>query len=151
MKVPVDSNGQQVNSGSKLDERTLEGTFIGYLQGHGGYWVLLKDGRLIKSKDVEFLEGPAHRTESTSGINEDVDFLKSNNTSSQRTVPVPVTSVPPDLPTSVDNNQSSSTTNPPSNEDETRQNPRLNAELPKASDYWLPANTKQVPKPTEKV
>ena len=60
VKVPVDSNGRQVNGGSKLDERTLEGTFIGYLQGHRGYRVLMKDSRVIKSKDVEFLEGPAH-------------------------------------------------------------------------------------------
>ena len=37
VKVLVDTNRCQVNGGSKLDKRTLEGTFISYLQGHGGY------------------------------------------------------------------------------------------------------------------
>ncbi len=60
VKIPTDANGHQVNGGSKLDDRTLQGTFIRYLPGHRGYRILLDDGKVMKSKDVEFIEGPAH-------------------------------------------------------------------------------------------
>ena len=62
MKIPIDANGRQVNGGSKLDDRTIPGKFVGYLPGHAGYRILLEDGRVMKSKDVEFIEDQPHHT-----------------------------------------------------------------------------------------
>ena len=68
VKIPIDKNGgQQINGGSKLDDRTMVGKLIGYLPGHGGYQVLLGDGRVVRSKDVDFDEGNPHLTTSGDG------------------------------------------------------------------------------------
>ena len=57
VKLPIDKNGRQVNGGSKLDDRTVKGCLVGYMPGHGGYRILLDDGRIVRSKDVVFEEG----------------------------------------------------------------------------------------------
>ncbi|KXZ41627.1 hypothetical protein GPECTOR_355g117 [Gonium pectorale] len=47
----------------KLDPRALEGTFVGYERGSAA-WRVLVDGRIVVSRDVEFVEevrGPASR------------------------------------------------------------------------------------------
>lgn len=65
VKIPTDANRCQIDGGSKLDSQTMEGVFIGYLPSHGWHSrhkVLLPDGKIIWSKDVEFIEEPSHRT-----------------------------------------------------------------------------------------
>ena len=76
VRIPMDANGRQVNGGSKLDARTVKGIFIGYLPshgGHGGYRILLSDGQIMKSKDIEFIKGTAHRTIHTNEDESDDD------------------------------------------------------------------------------
>ena len=141
VKVPVDTNGRQVNGGSKLDERTLEGTFIGYLQGHRGYRVLLKDGRVVKSKDVEFMEGPAHRTEAINevdGVDDALHSIQIPTAATKQVTPIPSPTIQPPLTTTTAN-------------DDPNENVRLASELPAITDYWKPTNPKRIPRPTEKV
>ena len=123
------------------------------MQGHGGYRILLKDGRVIKSKDVEFLEGSAHRTESV-GNEHNIDETLHDSPPSH-SVLIPTAQPNAADPSMHQNAATTSTTTAvqpvPQTANEGTENVRLASELPAVTDYWKPANAKQVPKPTEKV
>ena len=145
--IPTDANSQQVNGRSKLDACTIEGIFIGYLPshgGHGGYRILLSDGRIMKSKDIEFIEGTAHRTIHT---NEDESDHNDHNVPAKGVPATMVPATPPATQNTVPVTMPTNSTPPTTVKDK---RPRI-PELPDVSAYWKPTHKKQVPKPTEKV
>ena len=143
--IPTDANGRQVNGGSKLDARTENGIFIGYLLSHGGhgrYRILVNDGQIMKSKDVEFVKGPAHRTLVTEEVDE-IDPPHSQKGKLVSVTPNELTPPPSQPPTQT-------ITVPESTQPVEGKNPCVPG-LPEVTTYWKPTNEKCIPKPTEKV
>ena len=141
MKIPIDANGRQVNRGSKLDDRTIPGKFVGYLPGHAGYQILLEDGRVMKSKDVELIKDQPHRT---LNVIDDDDNI-GGSTVKLLTVTQPMAKQPsvtthrptPITPTGTVN----------AGEQNVDENLRI-GELPPVGEYWRPANTETYRKST---
>ncbi len=142
VKIPIDKNGHQINGGSKLDDRTMVGKLVGYLPGHGGYRVLLDDGRVVRSKDVEFEEGKPHLTISNDSgdIDDDHPYKAPSATKPPATEPTATTSVTP----------SGTSTTEVVVEETVQLPPHVDRSIPAVSEYWKPEQDKRAPKPTEK-
>jgi len=66
-KIPT-VHGVQVTGGSKLDPRSIECCFLGYVGGNGNYKVQeVVSRRVLISRDVVFEEGQPHRTSPSVG------------------------------------------------------------------------------------
>ena len=121
----------------------MEGRFIGYLQGHAGYRILLKDGWILKSKDVEFLEDPPHRTNMIAKDNDDAAI--------NPMVPLVATTDP-----AVETETKAKITEPMATQEDAKEGEEsLNDGAIKGGkpvgEYWIPCHEKRVPKLTEKV
>ena len=141
VKIPIDKNEQQINGGSKLDNRMMVGKLIGYLPGHGGYQVLLDDRRVVRSKDVEFEEGKPHLMIPNNSGDTDDNYSK-------RTLAT--------KPPATELTATTSVTLPGTDateivvEEMVPLPPPTDHSIPAVSEYWKPVNERQIPKPTEK-
>jgi hypothetical protein len=77
--------------GSKLDPRSVECPFLGYVTGQGNYKVQdIASNQVFVSRDVIFEEGQPHRT--SANVGEDIPIFKTNTaeTNTTNTRPEPV-------------------------------------------------------------
>lgn len=73
-KIPT-VNGAQVDGGSKLDDRSVKCTFLGYASGANYKLIDAASGRVFTSRDVIFEEGRPRRTLSSVGEEDDLSLF----------------------------------------------------------------------------